>query len=107
MSLFNLFSKNSEDVKYKYVITFRKSLIQNKSSIAYYYAVKDSLITNTFNNISDRFDVEILYMEIGDCYSDSRIVFKCKKSYKYKIFNEFCSNLGSYIINSSIKATLF
>lgn len=90
--------KNNQ--KKQYTLTFRKT---NKSQKLYEYKeICDWVIIETLDKLSAYCDVQVLKMDIRNCFSKSCIEISCTKDTKNKFICLFTKSLGSWIENISI-----
>ena len=79
----------------KYTISFEKSYqLMKYSNLT---KVTDAHILHTLLNIQDKYDFEIISIKLKDALYRSKIVIKCDKEYKNKIFIDFCIKLSGQI----------
>lgn len=86
--------------KKKYTLSFRKT---NKSYKLYEYKeICDWVIIDVIENLSVKYDVQILKMDIRDCISKSCIEIFCTEDMKNKFVYSFTKLLGGWIGNINI-----
>lgn len=59
-------------------------------------------ILSVLEDIQEKYNFDILKIQLENCVNDSKIIIKCKKEDKQKIFMEFCMRLNDQIERVSI-----
>lgn len=64
--------------------------------------VTDSYILKVLKELQTEFEFEIISTKLRDCFHESKIVIRCDKEYKNKIFMDFVSKLSGQITKVTI-----
>ena len=64
--------------------------------------VADISILSVLEDIQEKYNFDILKIQLENCVNDSKIIIKCNKEDKQKIFMEFCMRLNDQIERVSI-----
>lgn len=89
MGVKNIFKKK------KYTIRFKKSYQWVDRGI--YKEVTDAHILSVLLDLQKEYNFEIIATQLDDTMHESKIVIKCNKEDKNKIFIDFCMNLSGKI----------
>lgn len=79
----------------KYKIKFIKSY--QSTGLGTWREVTDSYILKVLKELQTKFKFEIISTKLRDCFHESKIVIKCDKECKNKIFMDFVNELSERI----------
>lgn len=86
--------------KKQYTLSFRKT---NKSlKLDECKEICDWKIIDVIENLSNQYDVQIVQLNIRDCFTKSYIRFACTEDVKHKVIHEFTKSLGAWISDVNI-----
>mgnify|MGYP003294054089 CR=1 FL=1 len=79
----------------KYKIKFVKSY--QFVDIGVWYELRDSYVLRVLRELETQFDFDLISVRLRDCFHQSKIVIRCSKVDKNKIFMEFIRKLSGQI----------
>lgn len=79
----------------KYKIQFTKTRFYKSADT--WYEIKDAYIIKILKDLQAKFDFKIISINLKQSFDTSKIVIRCNKVDKYKIFMEFVGYLSGKI----------
>ena len=83
--------------KWKYKISFYKKY--KYLGYGTWTEVNDYTIVNVLNYLQDKYKFKIISVSLENCFHKSKIVIKCNRSDKDKIFIDFINKLSGDVEN--------
>lgn len=79
----------------KYKIKFEKAY--QTAGCGSWYEVTDDYILQVLLDLQEKYDFEIISVQLRETFHQSKITIKCKKEDKNKIYMTFCTKLAKNI----------
>lgn len=89
--------KKNNMFKRNYTLHFKKA--QLHIDLGSWDEVTDAYILSVLLDLCKRYDFEVVSTNFKDAHYKSKLVIKCDKETKNKVFMELCINLKNYIEN--------
>ena len=103
------YKSNLLSQKWRYVNIFKRKKYTIKFKKSYQYVswgtwgeVADAYILYILSNLQEKYDFEIIAAKLKDTFNKSKVVIKCNRADKNKIFMDFCMKLSGQIENVKI-----